>query len=119
MAKNTDEALFAYTGLDRIFHEKARLGIVSSLVGNNDGLTFSDLKNLCGLTDGNLNRHMQVLEEAGYLEVVKGYDGRRPQTRVYLSKSGRKAFSEYLEVLESVLKQASKASSKRMKGITA
>ncbi|WP_373079038.1 transcriptional regulator [Zhongshania sp.] len=109
MSKSKAEAPFAYSGLDRIFHEKARLGIVSSLVGTPDGLTFSDLKSLCGLTDGNLNRHMQVLEDAGYLDVVKGHDGRRPQTRVYLSNSGRKDFSAYLEVLEDVLRKAAGA----------
>jgi DNA-binding transcriptional ArsR family regulator len=65
MTKAEPTAPFAYEGLDRIFHEKARLGIVSSLAGHSEGLAFSELKALCGLTDGNLSRHLQVLEEAG------------------------------------------------------
>lgn len=103
------EAPFAYHGLDRIFHEKARLGIVSSLIGHAEGLSFSDLKSLCGLTDGNLNRHLQVLDEAGYLSIEKGFDGKRPCTRCRLSDEGRARFWEYLEVLEQVLRKASLA----------
>jgi DNA-binding transcriptional ArsR family regulator len=102
------EAPFAYDGLDRIFHEKARLGIVSSLLGHPDGLGFGDLKSLCGLTDGNLSRHLQVLEEAGYVEIEKGFEGKRPYTRCRLSGAGRARFSDYLGVLEQVLRKAAK-----------
>jgi DNA-binding transcriptional ArsR family regulator len=102
-------APFAYEGLDRIFHEKARLGIVSSLAVHGDGLTFSELKSLCGLTDGNLSRHLQVLDEAGYVAIEKGYDGKRPQTRCRLTQDGRARFADYLEVLEQVLRRASQA----------
>lgn len=108
-AHRREEAPFAYTGLDRIFHEKARLGIVTSLVGQPDGLTFSDLKALCGLTDGNLSRHLQVLEEAGYVETEKGFDGKRPRTLCRLTDTGRMSFAEYIEVLEQVLRSANSA----------
>ena len=100
------EAPFAYHGLDRIFHEKARLGIVSSLIGYSGGLAFSELKSLCGLTDGNLSRHLQVLEEAAYVDIEKGFDGKRPYTRCRLSNEGRARFSDYLGVLEQVLRKA-------------
>lgn len=109
MAGFKQEAPFAYEGLDRIFHEKARLGIVSSLAGYADGLGFSDLKSLCGLTDGNLSRHLQVLEEAGYIRIEKGHDGKRPHTRCRLTAKGRSRFSDYLGVLEQVLVKAAKA----------
>ena len=103
------EAPFAYHGLDRVFHEKARLGIVSSLIGHADGLAFADLKSLCDLTDGNLSRHLQVLQEAGYIEIEKGFDGKRPCTRCRLSRKGRVRFSDYLCVLEQVLRKAAAA----------
>jgi len=106
MGAHEPEAPFAYRGLDRIFHEKARLGIVSSLIGHPDGLAFADLKSLCGLTDGNLSRHLQILEEAGYVDIAKGYQGRRPCTRCRLSGEGRRRFLEYLEELERVLRKA-------------
>jgi DNA-binding transcriptional ArsR family regulator len=109
MARVKPQAPFAYEGLDRVFHEKARLGIVSSLAGHPDGLSFLDLKSLCGLTDGNLSRHLQVLEEAGYMVIEKGYDGRRPSTRCRLSAQGRLRFSDYLTVLETALHKAKEA----------
>jgi DNA-binding MarR family transcriptional regulator len=112
MAENESHAPFAYEGLDRVFHEKARLGIVSSLAAHADGLTFSELKALCALTDGNLSRHLQVLEEAGYLAIEKGYEGKRPQTRCRLTDEGRERFSDYLTVLEQVLRRASQAAAR-------
>ena len=82
--KNTSELAqpgrFAYDGLERVLHEKARLGIMTSLVMRPEGLLFSDLKRLCALTDGNLSRHLDVLKEAGLVEVWKGFENRRPQT---------------------------------------
>lgn len=109
MFEGEPQAPFAYEGLDRIFHEKARLGIVSSLAAHAGGLTFSELKSLCALTDGNLNRHLQVLEEGGYVDISKGYDGKRPQTRCRLTEQGRVRFTDYLAVLEQVLRRASQA----------
>lgn len=106
MAVEKTETPFAFTGLDRVFHERARLGIVTSLAGQADGLSFAQLKQLCGLTDGNLNRHLSVLEEASYVIVEKGYDGKRPQTRCRLSERGRSDFAGYLAALENALRHA-------------
>jgi DNA-binding MarR family transcriptional regulator len=104
-AKDT-EARFAYAGLERVIHEKARLGILASLVTHGDGLAFSDLKQLCALTDGNLNRHLQVLQEAGLVEVRKDTAGNRPQTLCRLTSEGRRRFVEYIGVLEKVVEDA-------------
>ena len=97
---------FAYDGLDRVFHEKARLGIMTSLVTNPKGLLFSDLKEMCALTDGNLSRHIQVLHEAGFVEVCKGFERNRPQTTCRLTEVGRGRFLEYITVLENVVADA-------------
>lgn len=97
---------FAYDGLDRVIHEKARLSILSSLASHADGLVFSDLKTLCALTDGNLSRQITQLQEAGLVEVWKGYKGNRPQTLVRLSTEGRKRFMGYIEVLEGLVSDA-------------
>jgi DNA-binding MarR family transcriptional regulator len=106
---------FAYDGLDRVIHEKARLGIITSLAAHADGLVFAELKELCALTDGNLSRHLQVLQEAGLVEVWKKTRGRRPQTLVRLSETGRRRFLEYIGVLERVVADASQASLAREK----
>jgi DNA-binding MarR family transcriptional regulator len=94
---------FAYDGLERIIHEKARLGILTSLVAHPKGLLFNDLKELCSLTDGNLSRHLQVLHEAGLVEVWKGFQKNRPQTLCRLTDEGRRRFLDYINVLESVV----------------
>ena len=99
-------ARFAYEGLDRVIHERARLSILTSLIAHSKGLLFGDLKQLCGLTDGNLSRHLDVLAEAGLVEVRKGYDRRRPLTTCTLTAAGRKRFREYLTQLEQVLRDA-------------
>ncbi|WP_298674311.1 transcriptional regulator [uncultured Sphingomonas sp.] len=104
-----DKAPYAYEGLDRVFHERARLGIVTSLAGHPQGLGFSELKALCGLTDGNLARHLQVLDEAGFVEQRKGHDGRRAVTRCQLTDKGRERFGAYLVTLHDVVRQASQA----------
>jgi DNA-binding MarR family transcriptional regulator len=97
---------FAYDGLDRVLHEKARLGILVSLSARPDGLPFAELKQLCALTDGNLSRHLDCLAEAGLVEIHKGYDGRRPQTTVRLTDDGRARFLAYLAELERVVQDA-------------
>ena len=102
-------ARFAYEGLDRVIHERARLSLLTALVSNRAGVTFVDLKQLCGLTDGNLNRHLQVLEREGLVESVKGHDRNRPQTVCRITPSGRKRFIEYLAALEYVVRDAAKA----------
>ncbi|WP_439621030.1 transcriptional regulator [Gemmata sp.] len=97
---------FAYEGLDRVLHEKARLGILTALVTHRDGLGFTDLIRLCALTDGNLSRHLDVLASEGLVEVTKAFVGRRPHTRCKLTAAGRTRFREYLGQLERVLRDA-------------
>ena len=104
---------FAYDGLERALHEKARLGIMTSLVMRPEGFMFSELKRLCALTDGNLSRHLDVLKEAGLVEVWKGFDNRRPQTLVRLSPDGRHRFLTYLEELEHVIRDAMPKAARR------
>jgi DNA-binding MarR family transcriptional regulator len=100
---------FAYEGLERVFHEKARLGIMTSLISQPRGVVFADLKELCQLTDGNLSRHLQVLHEAGLVEIWKGYHKNRPQTLCRVTDEGRRRFSEYINVLETVVHDAMNA----------
>jgi DNA-binding MarR family transcriptional regulator len=97
---------FAYDGLDRVIHERARLGILASLAARAEGVLFNDLKQLCSLTDGNLSRHLTVLSEAGLVEVAKGQRGSRPQTMYRLTSNGRRRFAEYISVLEQVIADA-------------
>jgi DNA-binding transcriptional ArsR family regulator len=97
---------YSYDGLDRVIHEKARLGILTSLAAKLDGILFTDLKELCQLTDGNLSRHLTVLQEAGFVEIWKGFRGRKPQTLCRLTDDGRRRFLEYVAVLESVVSDA-------------
>ena len=106
------DAPFSYEGLDRVMHEKARLGVLTSLVSHPKGLSFADLKKLCGLTDGNLSRHLQVLQEAGLVEVLKGYEGNRPHTTCRITASGRTRFVNYLSVLEQVVRDGIDAAEK-------
>ncbi len=101
------EARFAYDGLDRVIHEKARLGILTSLSAHPDGLLFNDLKELCGLTDGNLNRHLAVLIENQFVEGWKSSGGQaRSQSLYRLTELGRERFTDYVDVLEQVLRDA-------------
>jgi len=97
---------FAYEGLDRVIHERARLSVLTSLMTNPKGVTFNDLKQLCSLTDGNLSRLLAVLEKSGLVEIVKGHDRNRPQTICRITGSGRKRYLEYLSTLEQVVKDA-------------
>jgi len=97
---------FAYDGIDRVIHEKARLSIVASLASHPEGLIFNDLKDLCTLTDGNLSRHLAVLQDAGVVDVKKSFQNNRPQTTCKLTASGRKRFAEYVEQLERVVSDA-------------
>ncbi|HEY1463342.1 MAG TPA: transcriptional regulator [Terriglobales bacterium] len=106
----TTEGRFAYEGLDRVIHERARLSILTSLITNPKGLTFGDLKELCSLTDGNLSRHLRVLEQGKMVEIVKGHEHNRPLTVCRITLSGRKRYLEYLTTLEQVVKDAAKLS---------
>jgi DNA-binding MarR family transcriptional regulator len=114
MAKDRtpESGRYAYDGLDRVIHEKARLGILTGLLSRPDGLVFNDLKSLCALTDGNLSRHLAILQEAGLVEVWKGTKGKRPQTLVRITDQGRARFREYLNVLENVIHDALPAEGK-------
>jgi len=103
------EPRFAFDGLGRVFHEKARLGILTALAGHPDGLGFTDVRHLTGLTDGNLSRHIQVLEDAGLVALTKGFEGKRPHTRCRLTDEGRARFVDYLDALERVLRDAVRA----------
>jgi DNA-binding HxlR family transcriptional regulator len=85
--------------LDRLIHERIRLGIVSALA-TNDSLSFNDLKRVLKTTDGNLSVHARKLEEADYVACVKFFEGRVPRTEYRLTATGRKALSEYLDQME-------------------
>jgi DNA-binding HxlR family transcriptional regulator len=113
------EGRFAYEGLDRVIHERARLSVLTSLITNPKGLSFNDLKQLCALTDGNLSRHLKVLEEEGMVGVEKGWDHNRPLTTCRITAAGRKRYLEYLETLEQVVKDAAKgaAADESAKGV--
>lgn len=111
MKTTNSGARFAYEGLDRTLHERARLSILTSLVTHPGGLSFVELKQLCDLTDGNLARHLQVLEEDGVVRLSKESDAGRPQTTARLTASGRKRYLEYLSTLEQIVRDANSASS--------
>ncbi len=100
---------YAYAGLDRVIHERARLSVLTSLAAHPAGLRFGDLKQLCGLTDGNLSRHVQVLQAAKLVEVCKSFEHNRPQTMCRLTAEGRRRYVEYLAVLEQVVRDAAAA----------
>jgi DNA-binding MarR family transcriptional regulator len=104
----SSEGRFAYEGLDRVIHERARLSVLTSLITSPKGVTFGDLKQLCSLTDGNLSRHLSVLEAAKMVEIVKGHDRNRPQTVCRITPSGRRRYLEYLSTLEQVVRDAAK-----------
>jgi DNA-binding MarR family transcriptional regulator len=111
-ASKPSSGQFAYDGLERVIHEKARLSVLSSLAAHPNGLLFTELKSLCALTDGNLSRQIQLLQETGFVETWKGIRNRRPQTLCRLTDVGRERFLEYISVLESVVTNA-KASKKK------
>ena len=91
--------------LDRIIHERLRLGIVSALAGN-ASLTFNELKGILQTTDGNLSVHARKLEDAGYVACDKSFDGRMPKTEFRLTDEGRRALTRYLDHMESIIRTA-------------
>jgi len=95
-----------FDALEKIFHEPNRLSIMSALCAPEKGLTFKELRDLCDLTDGNLNRHLKVLDEAGAVSISKSFVKNKPQTTVKISKKGLKRFQEYLAALQQVLSVA-------------
>lgn len=97
------EAAASATELERLIHERVRLGIVSALAVN-DTLTFNELKRMLDATDGNLSVHARKLEDAGYVKCEKSFEGRLPQTRYTLTESGRRALHRYIEHMEALIK---------------
>ena len=89
--------------LDRLIHERLRLGIVSALAVN-DSLSFSDLKKLMKTTDGNLSVHARKLEEADYIACTKSFEGRMPKTEYRLTAMGRRALERYLDHMEALIR---------------
>ncbi len=88
--------------LDDVVHQRARLGVLA-LLAPADDVDFGFLKESLGLTDGNLSRHLQVLEDAGYLEIKKGFEGKRPKTRVAITKTGREALDDEMRALRELV----------------
>jgi len=101
-----EKGRFAYLGLDRVLHERARLSIMTSLMRQPQGLLFIELKTLCSMTDGNLNRHLDALHRAGVIEVWKNHEGRYPKTLVRVTPAGKQQFLDYLEELERLVHDA-------------
>ncbi|MGC9222860.1 MAG: transcriptional regulator [Terracidiphilus sp.] len=107
-ARRGEQGRFAYEGLDRVIHERARLSVLTSLITHPKGVTFGDLKALCSLTDGNLSRHLQVLEKTGMVVIAKGTERNRPLTVCRITAAGRSRYLEYLTTLEQVVRDAAK-----------
>ena len=90
--------------LDRVIHEKGRLVIMSMLAASPE-LSFTELRDALAMTDGNLTTHIRALQETGYVSVAKSYQNRRPLTTCSLTAAGRKAFAEYINLLEQIVHQ--------------
>jgi predicted ArsR family transcriptional regulator len=101
---NGGDAPFAYSGLERIFHERGRLAVCTCLVANPDGMRFTELQDSCALTDGNLNRHLHALAEVGVVEMERVTGRGRPATTVRITAEGRRRFLAYIDELESVVR---------------
>jgi len=91
--------------LDRVIHEKGRLAIMSMLAASPE-LSFTELRDALGMTDGNLTTHIRTLQESGYLSVTKSFQNNRPLTTCALTAAGRKAFTHYINLLERIVRQA-------------
>ena len=99
-------APFAYEGLERIFHERGRLGVCTCLVANTRGMSFKALQDACGLTDGNLNRHLHALVETGIVTIAREKSGSRTVSIVGITDEGRTRFLSYIDELEAVVRTA-------------
>lgn len=104
-AASVDAPERSATELDRLIHERLRLGIVSALAGNKS-LTFNELKKILQTTDGNLSVHARKLEDAQYITCEKSFDGRTPKTAYQLTTAGRRALERYLDHMESIIRTA-------------
>ena len=94
----------AFLQLDRVIHEKGRLAIMSMLAASPE-LSFTELRDTLAMTDGNLNTHIRTLQETGYVSVAKTYRDNRPLTTCSLTPAGRKAFANYIDLLEQIVEQ--------------
>jgi DNA-binding MarR family transcriptional regulator len=91
--------------LDRVIHEKGRLAILSALAATPE-LSFTELREMLGMTDGNLATHVRILQEEGFISVAKSYEKNRPLTTCALTTTGRKAFASYIDLLGQIVEQA-------------
>ncbi|OGV62829.1 MAG: hypothetical protein A2283_02685 [Lentisphaerae bacterium RIFOXYA12_FULL_48_11] len=98
-----------YEALEKIFHEPNRLAIMSVVCASDQGFSFNELKEVCNLTDGNLNRHLKVLDEAGAVRIEKKFVDAKPRTTIIITAKGLDRFNEYLSALSEVLKKAKEA----------
>jgi DNA-binding MarR family transcriptional regulator len=94
----------SFSNLDRLIHEKGRLAIMSLLAASPE-MSFTDMRDTLGMTDGNLTTHIRTLQEAGYLSVAKTFQKNRPLTTCILTAKGEKAFADYINVLEKIVQQ--------------
>ena len=101
---DSNGAPFAYSGLERIFHERGRLAVCTCLIANAEGMRFTDLQDACALTDGNLNRHLHALSEVGVIELERVRGRGRPTTIVRITAAGRTRFRAYIDELEAVVR---------------
>jgi predicted ArsR family transcriptional regulator len=104
LQRSRTDAPFAYSGLERIFHERGRLAVCTCLVTHPEGMSFTELQEACGLTDGNLSRHLSALADVDIVSVSKESNGGRPTTICRITKSGRTRFLSYIDELESVVR---------------
>ncbi|MEW6303103.1 MAG: transcriptional regulator [Verrucomicrobiota bacterium] len=93
--------------LDRVIHEKGRMAIMSLLAASPE-LSFTELRDTLGMTDGNLTTHIRTLQQAGYVAVTKSFHEKRPLTTCTLTPQGRKAFADYIQLLEQIIQQTRK-----------
>ncbi|MEP6663999.1 MAG: transcriptional regulator [Verrucomicrobiota bacterium] len=94
--------------IDRVIHEKGRLGIMSLLAASPD-VAFTELRDALSMTDGNLTTHIRTLQEAGYVSIAKAYQNNRPLTTCSLTSEGKKAFADYINLLEQIVQQTKDA----------
>ena len=113
MKKKTDkkstEKENPYEQLHRVFHEPSRLAIMSAIAQETSGVKFRELRDECKLTDGNLNRHLKTLEQAGAVKIKKKFVDSKPQTTIHITRNGQDSFLEYLQALQDVLLNAAES----------
>ena len=97
------------TNLDRVFHERGRLAICSTLVAQPEGVSFTQMQDACGLTDGNLNRHLHALAEEGIVKTERRTGSGRPQTIVFITAAGRSRFLAYIDALEAIVRDVQRS----------